>query len=91
LRQTTSLQLTKYKDGEPILFNDGTWLKTKDSPEIYLISNGTRRMISDPSTFTALGGQSENIIITNEKTLAAHPLGDSIKLTPSLANLTSNN
>lgn len=90
LRQITSLQLAKYQDGDPILFNDGTWVKTKDSPEVYLISNGTRRLISDQNTFDALGGQDEKIIITNEKSLSAHPLGDPIRLSSNLASLILN-
>lgn len=78
IRNTTATVLKKYKDGEPILFNDGTWVKTAASPDIYIISNGTRRLIKDETTFDALGGQNENIVVVNEKILAAHPLGETI-------------
>lgn len=88
IRNTTALTLKKYKDGGPILYNDGTWIKTKDSPDVYIISNGTRRLIKDELTFILLGGTEQNVITTNEKTMAAHPLGDSISLTPETATLT---
>lgn len=80
VRNTTATVLKKYKNGEPILFNDGTWVKTAASPDIYIISNGARRLIKDETTFDTLGGKNENIVIVNEKILAAHPLGETISL-----------
>lgn len=88
-RKVTSLQLKKYQTGDPVLFNDGTWIKTKDSPEIFIVSNGARRLIKDETTFVALGGQDEKVIITNEKSMAAHPLGEPISLTPNPSSLTA--
>ncbi|MEK7508494.1 MAG: hypothetical protein AAB568_01415 [Patescibacteria group bacterium] len=81
LKKVTTATLAKFKEGEPIIFQDGTLVKTKDSPEVYLISNGLRRPIADETTFAALGLEQENIIITNEKTLSLHLLGEPISLT----------
>lgn len=89
LRTATLAELKKYQEGEPVKFEDGTLLKTAASPDIYLISNGERRLIKDATTFDALGFQKENIIITTEKTLSLHSPGDSISLpSPSPAVLT---
>lgn len=92
LKKVTTAALAKFKEGEPIIFQDGTLVKTKDSPEIYLISNNLRRLIADETTFEALGLEKENIIITNEKTLSLHPLGEPISLTaPQINTLTQAN
>jgi len=88
LRKVGARTLAAYKNGEPIIFQDGTWLKTKEAPEIYLISNGMRRWIKDEATFSTLNGQFQNVIITNEKTLALHPLGEPISLETSDSSLT---
>ncbi len=86
LKKVTTAALVKFKEGEPIIFQDGTLLKTKDAAEVYLISNSLRRLIADETTFDALGLEQENIIVTNEKTLSLHPLGEPISLTAPQVN-----
>ncbi|MCX6778691.1 MAG: hypothetical protein NTU97_00460 [Candidatus Magasanikbacteria bacterium] len=88
IRNTTALALKKYKDGDPLLFNDGTWIKTADSADVYIVSNGSRRPIKDELTFNTLGGAGQNIIIINEKTMAAHPIGEPISFTSEATTLT---
>ena len=88
IKNTTALVLKKYKEGEPILFNDGTWVKTATAPDVYIISNGTRRPIKDELTFSALGGVGQNIVITNEKTISVHPVGEPISFTSAVTTLT---
>lgn len=85
LKKTTAIELKKYPTGEPVKFADGTLLKTAASPEIYLISNGERRLIRDEATFSALGWRPENIVTAAEKVLAMHPLGEPISLTPTVS------
>jgi len=90
LIKTTATNLKKYTTGDPIIFNDGTWLKTKDSPEIYLISNGTRRLIKDEITFETLGGKQQTILTVSEQVMTQHPIGETIALSaPTVAAATT--
>lgn len=81
-RKVAPATLEKFALGEPVKFNDGGLLKLKNANEIYFISNGERRLIANEETFQTLGWQEENVITTNEKTLALHPLGEPIILPP---------
>ncbi|MBI5732219.1 MAG: hypothetical protein HY982_02565 [Candidatus Magasanikbacteria bacterium] len=83
LRKVDSRALAKFKDGAPILFPDGTWVREKNGAEVYIISNGERRWVRDETTFNALGGNWDNVMVTNEKMLSLHPAGEPIFLTPS--------
>lgn len=81
--------LNEFTLGEPVKFTDGALLKLKNSAEVYFISNEERRWIADMETFQTLGWQEADIIATNEKTLALHPLGEPISLTPTVYSPTS--
>jgi hypothetical protein len=51
--------IASYQDFGPLLFREGSLIKTKGSSEISVISNGSRRPIYDWATFTALGYRPE--------------------------------
>ena len=70
--------LAQFTAGDPIIFKDGTLLKTKDLPAVYVISNGLRLHIPDEKTFNALGYKFANVITTSEKVLNLHPQGPDI-------------
>jgi hypothetical protein len=75
-------ELAKYPTLEPIKFKDGEIIQAKDSEDIYVISNGERRLIPSATVFDKLGYKKENIIKTSLKALEIHPLGQPINLTP---------
>jgi hypothetical protein len=71
--------LQKYFDVDPILFPDGTLLKSSSFPTVYLISNGTKRMFINEKVFNDLGYNPTNIITVSSKVLYQYPLGESIQ------------
>lgn len=81
-KKATPEQLKLLKDAEPIIYQDGTLIKSITANETYLISNSQRRLIPDDATLTTLGFQRENLVLTNDETLALHPLGEPINLNP---------
>ncbi|HBV58163.1 MAG TPA: hypothetical protein DEB73_02810 [Candidatus Magasanikbacteria bacterium] len=89
-RLTTTAELKKYSDGEPIKFNDGALIKENEAPEVYLISNNERRPIADEATFNALGLSWGNIITVSAKALELHILGSPIAIAPLAEPLAKN-
>jgi hypothetical protein len=69
-------ELDKLITGEPLKLNDGTLIKIRDHPSVYVISRGQRRPIANPKTFEALGYQWKNILIVSDAVLNIHPLGE---------------
>jgi len=65
---------------EPVKFQDGTLIKSENSPTIYLISGGKRHPIADPETFIALGYRWGEVINVSENVLDLHPLDEPIAL-----------
>ncbi|MEK7648387.1 MAG: hypothetical protein AAB400_00525 [Patescibacteria group bacterium] len=80
IKSTDLHSLEKYESGEPIMFNDGTLVKSSDSSTVYVISNKQKRPIASEYVFTSLGYQWSNIIQSNGRTLEMHLLGDPIDL-----------
>ena len=74
-------ELENYSTMNPVEFKEGELVKSKDKPEVYVISNGQRRAIADEETFENLGYKWSNIITTTQKILNLHPLGDQLKIT----------
>lgn len=70
--------LETFTDGDPIFFKDGVLLKTKDMPDVFVVSNGMRLRVPDEKTFTALGYKFANVITTSDKVLNLHPQGPDI-------------
>ena len=73
----TPEDLEQYQTGDPVKFQDGTLVKGPE-PDVYVISEGERRPIPSEEVFLGLGWQWENIIVTDQRTLDLHPLGDTV-------------
>jgi len=71
--------LNAYPKVDPVLFGDGTLLKTTNSAVVYLISNGQKRAFSTETIFNNLGYNSKNIITVSSQFLYNYPLGEAIK------------
>ena len=71
--------LEKYLTVGPVLFNDGTLLKSDTFPVVYLISNGTKRAFASEEVFASLGYKMENILTVPARLLYNYPLGEMIQ------------
>lgn len=69
-----------YPVGEPILFKEGSLIKIKNEPTVYVISNSQRRPIVDEKTFSRLGYKFSNVIETNVEAVGLHLLGEPVKV-----------
>lgn len=65
-------------EGDPVLFRDGELVASRIDRRVYFISNGQRRWIPDIEAFNQLGFKRRNIILTNDKSVQAHPLGETL-------------
>ncbi len=73
-------ELNEFENGEAVLFQDGTLIKAKNSPDVYVISEGLRRPILTEEVFLGLGWSWENIIIADESSITLHELGEPVYL-----------
>ncbi|MFA5023796.1 MAG: hypothetical protein WC523_02460 [Patescibacteria group bacterium] len=71
--------LSAYLKIDPVLFGDGTLLKTANFPTVYLVSNGQKRPFADELIFNNLGYNSKNVITVSSQFLSNYPLGETIK------------
>lgn len=65
--------------GDPILFQDGTLMKIKGFPEVYVIEHGQKRHITYEA-FMGWGLSFKNVVEVDEITGIYHPTGQSIFL-----------
>jgi len=77
--KVSATTLSKYTTVSPILFPDGTLMKTASSPSVYLISNGQKRPFADGATFDKLGYSVKNILTVSSQLLYNYPLGAAIQ------------
>ncbi|MBI2475125.1 hypothetical protein HYV69_01735 [Candidatus Uhrbacteria bacterium] len=70
--------LDAYETGDALLFPDGTLVATRESPEIFLISDGARHHIEDEATFITFGWRWNQVVWTNERSILLHPLSNPI-------------
>ncbi len=70
--------LETYPTGDYVTFPDGTLVLAEGSPDVFVISEGERRLIPDESTFLAYGWEWPQIITTNERSVLLQPLGEEI-------------
>ncbi|MBI4252948.1 hypothetical protein HY623_02070 [Candidatus Uhrbacteria bacterium] len=61
--------------GAPMLFSDGSLIKSDGDPTVYIISHGQKRQFVSEEAFTALGFSWNQVMSTTGATLALHPLG----------------
>lgn len=65
--------------GDPVLFQDGTLMKIKGFPEVYVIEHGQKRHITYEA-FVGWGLSFKNLVEVDEITGIYHPTGQSIFL-----------
>lgn len=70
----------------PIIFKDGTLVRTPESSVTYVIEDGKKRRIADKDTFRALGYQENNVVAIEENTLFSIPEGEQLFINPNLVN-----
>jgi len=68
-------ELARYRTGDPVKFKDGELIKAANESEIYVVSDGKRRLIKNEKTFAKFGYNLYNIITTSRAGLEAQPLG----------------
>jgi hypothetical protein len=73
---------------EPILLRDGTLVRVKDSQDIFIISDGKRRLIPSKAVFSGLGYNEKAILEIDEQTLLLHPEGSPVELTTTVESAT---
>ncbi len=71
--------LNAYTKVAPVLFDDGTLVKTDTYPVPYLISNGQKRQFADEATLVRLGYNPKNVITVSSKFLYNYTAGEIIK------------
>lgn len=71
--------LAAYPKTDPVLFGDGTLLKTDNFPMVYLISNGQKRPFGGENAFVSLGYNYRNVISVSSQFLYLYPMGNEIK------------
>ena len=71
-------ELDTFPTGDAVKLKDAELVKTKDSPIVYVISNGLKRPIADGATFEGLGYNWKNIVTIEEKVLSLHPTGEEV-------------
>lgn len=87
ISQVSVDELEKYPIGAAVLFRDGTLIKAKDNPMVYVISNGKKLPITSEETFNALNYHWDKIITTTQGAVDLHPTGDTLDFT--INNLTN--
>lgn len=68
-------EIQHYKQGNPLLFKDGSLITSPGSHAVYVISNGKKRRIASAEVFNHLGYKWENIIRTNDFAVRIQPNG----------------
>lgn len=71
-------ELELYETIDPVLFPDGTLISAEGKPDVYVVSEGMRLPITDEKTFLSYGWSWDNVIVTNERSVLIHPLGEPI-------------
>lgn len=78
--KTSAIELSNYTSGETVMFSDGELLKSDNSPAVYLIEGGRKRLFASGSIFEGLGYDWNNIITVSPQFLSKYPLGEDIRL-----------
>lgn len=79
IMRVSPIILAAYPKTDPILFGDGTLLKTSTFPTVYLISNGQKRPFTNEFVLKNLGYNDQNIITVSSQFLSLYSLGEEIK------------
>lgn len=76
--KATVKQLESYETKEPVLFPDGTLLKSRTVSAVYLIADGQKRPFITGKVFEDLGYKWENIIEVSPQHLYLYPFGETV-------------
>ncbi len=76
--ETTGAKVASYPTGSSIVHNDSSILRAVGGTTIYVLSDGEKRRISHPITFSDLGYKSENITRVSAPYLDSFSNGDSV-------------
>lgn len=80
--KVTTAEFNSFTHGTPILFKDGTLVRSpKSGAGVYIISNGMKRLFTSRQMFDGLGYKMKNVIKTSDSALDLHPTGDPLGLT----------
>jgi len=71
-------ELNSLDNGDLVKFKDGTLIKSKTDPAVYIISDGQRRPVVNGQTFEDLEYSWEDILEVDDYILTLHELGDII-------------
>lgn len=74
----SSKRFAQYKEGNPVLFKDGTLIRD-EAGSIFVIENGLRRHVERPSIFAGLGYNIVNVINVPNWIILMHPGGEAIE------------
>lgn len=80
IQSVSAEELEKYETMPPVGFNDGVLVKSSTSPSVYVISEGLRRPIPSADVFEKMGYNWKNIIVTSEKAVSIHQMGEPLYL-----------
>ncbi len=69
-------ELVSIPEGSPILFRDGTLIKSSTSPDVYIVSNSKLIKIIDESAFIERGYSWNNIITTTDDIISMYQKDD---------------
>lgn len=87
ITQVESTALEIYETAGPLSFPSGTLIGVKGSPDVFVISKGSRYPISNEATFLSYGWNWNQIIWTNERSVLIHKLSDPIDITKDQSNI----
>lgn len=73
-------ELDKFATGEPVKFEDGALIKSKNAPTVFFISRGRLRPIPSEDVFLAYNWKWGNVIKTTDKILGLYETGAPITL-----------
>lgn len=79
IMKVSSEILNKYLKVDPILFPDGSLLKSSASAAVYLISDGAKRAFASGDIFTKLGYRFDNVINVSPQLLYQYTQGEIIQ------------
>lgn len=76
----TPEELQSLPTGTPLMFKDGTLVKSPDGPTVFVIAGGMKMPIPSETVFLAYGYKWANIVTTSAKALTLHPTTEPLLL-----------
>lgn len=78
IKKASFADLDQYRTGEPMTMPEGSLLKVKNSPTVYVIADGKRLPIFSGEIFQRMNYKWTNVQVVTTATLEAHQLGQTI-------------